>query len=122
MGCVLIMNNEELKQLLLETPVKIYDLELLVIQKRQELETKTCTLDEQKAMHKLPIDKDKVTYPNDGARKSALELRLSADDGYQSLKKELDGISNNIETLQAQIEKERRLHQSYIAIAGMGKA
>lgn len=115
------MDNEQLEKLLLETPATIYDLELLVIQKRQEQETKTCVLDEQKAMHKLPIDKDKVAYPNDGARKSALELKLASDEGYQALKKELDGYANQIETLQAQIERERRLHGSYIAIAGMGR-
>jgi hypothetical protein len=114
-------SDQKLIELLLDTPATIYDLELLLIKKRQDQATKTCILDEQKAMHKLPIDKDKVAYPNDGARKSALELRLSADEGYQSLKKYCDGLTNLIETLQAEIEKERRLHGSNIAIAGMGK-
>ncbi len=112
------MNRENLTNALLEVPAKIQaqEINLLNLVETQLELNRAC--DDIEAPCKAEIAMN-MSFKNEGQRKTALEIQLKENQKYQELKlKKLD-IDLAAKKAQIELEFQRNVLRSYLAIAGM---
>jgi len=112
------MNREDLTKLLLDTPATIQAQELNLLQGlneqikcRQDCEAIEAPLKAEIGMN--------LSFKNQGQRDIALATQLKDNQAYQTLQQAQPNIDLAVKKAQIELEFQRNMLRSYLAIAGM---